>query len=113
MARYFGAVGYGVNEETPVGSGDWKDVITEHLYYGDEVRANGKFEPGEHLNDDISVQNSISIIADQYAEQNMLNIRYIEWNGHKWKVTGVQLERPRLILSLGTKYNGPVPEAPP
>lgn len=120
MTRYFGKVGYGSTQETiiesedeeepPIGSGVWTDVITEHEAYGDIVRINRKLEPGETLNDNLSVQNSISIVMDQYASDNFMNIRYIEWDGRRWKVTGVQLEPPRMIFTLGNLYNGPGPE---
>lgn len=109
MTRFFGVVGYGTSAETPPGSGVWRDVITEESYYGDVTRVNRKLEPGENLNNDISVQNSISIVADQFMVDNFMNIRYVEWSGIKWKVSGVQLKRPRLILTLGNVYNGPIP----
>jgi hypothetical protein len=110
MTRFYGAIGYGNAIENPSGSGIWVDDIVEYSYYGDVVRNIRRLEPGENLNDNISVQNSISVVADSYAEQNFFAIRYIEWNGFKWTVTSVEVRPPRLILSLGEPYNGPVPE---
>jgi hypothetical protein len=107
MARFYDVVGYGTQVEDPAGSGIWVDHITEVPYYGDVIRNTRKLESGEGLNNDISVGNSISIIADEYANQHFLNIKYVRWAGGFWTVTSVEVRAPRLILSLGAVYNGP------
>jgi hypothetical protein len=112
MPRFHGAVGYGIAVENPAESGIWVDDIVEHSYFGDVVRINRKLEPGEKLNDNISVQNSINILADEYAESHFFAIRYVVWAGTRWTVSGVQVQRPRLILTLGDPYNGPLPDEP-
>jgi hypothetical protein len=109
MARYFGEVGYGDSVETPDNSGVWVDTITEVAYYGDVIRDTRKLESGENLNDDISVGNSISIVADDYANIHFYKIKYVRWQGILWTVTSVEVRSPRLILSLGSVYNGPTP----
>lgn len=105
MAKFFGKVGYGTSEETAPGV--WTDVIVEKNYYGDVVRNSRKLVPGEHLNDDISVGNSISIVADAYANDHFFAIRYLEWAGTLWTVENVDVQSPRLLLRLGGVYNGP------
>lgn len=112
MARYYGEIGYGNTIESPSESGVHVDEITEFKYYGDVIRNTRKLEPGEGLNNDISVGNSISIVADQYAIDHFFAIRYIRWMGTLWTVTNVEVRSPRLILSLGSVYNGPTPAAP-
>ena len=107
MARFHGNVGYGVAREEPEGSGVWVDTITEVAYFGDVIRNTRKLESGEHLNSDISVGNSISIVADEYAIQHFFDIKYVMWLGVPWTVTNVEVRSPRLVLSLGGKYNGP------
>jgi hypothetical protein len=109
MARFYGAVGYGDFAETPSDSGVWVDTITEIQYYGDVIRDTRKLESGENLNDDIKVGNSISIIADEYAIEHFFKIKYVQWAGTLWTVTNVEVKSPRLILSLGSVYNGPTP----
>lgn len=108
--RFYGKVGYGESQEVPTGSGIWVDIITEFPYSGDVVRNSRKLDNGEGLNDNISVGNSISIVADEYANQHFFAIRYVMWQGQPWTVSNVLVERPRLILSLGEVYNGPRPE---
>lgn len=121
MARFFGAIGYGdtvetlvtvvddEDVETQVNSGVWVDTITEIPYYGDVIRDTRKLDSGENLNSDISVSNSISIIADEYAIKHFFKIKYVRWAGTLWTVTNVEVKSPRLILSLGSVYNGPTP----
>lgn len=111
MARFHGEVGYGASVETPPASGVWVDQITEFPYSGDVVRNTRKLEEGEGLNNDINVGNSISIVADQFAIEHFFQIKYVRWMGTPWTVTSVEVRSPRLILSLGSVYNGPTPEA--
>jgi hypothetical protein len=105
--RFYGAIGYGTSVEDPADSGIWVDQITEYSYYGDVVRNLRRLEDGESVNSDISVGNSISVVADQYAIEHFHAIRYIRWAGTLWTVDSVEVRSPRLILSLGSVYNGP------
>jgi hypothetical protein len=109
MARFHGEVGYGEAEETFPGSGVWVDTVVEFPYSGDVIRNTRKLDNGESLNDDISVGNSISIVADQYAIEHFFKIKYVKWAGVLWTVSSVEVRDPRLILSLGSVYNGPTP----
>ena len=107
MARFYGEVGYGDSVETPAGSGVWIDAITKIPYFGDVLRDTRKLEAGDKLNSDISVVNSISIVADEFAIKHFFKIKYVQWMGVLWTVTNVEVKSPRLILSLGSVYNGP------
>ena len=107
MAKFFGAVGYGDSVETPSGSGVWEDTITEYEYYGDVLRNTRKLESADGVIDDILVGNSISIVADDYAFKHFVKIKYVQWEGVLWTVTTVEVKSPRLIMSLGSVYNGP------
>lgn len=111
MARFYGRIGYGAPvESTP---GVWVDDITERSYYGDVIRNTRNLREGENLNPDLSVQNSISIVADAYANEHFFAIRYVEWAGALWTVTSVEVQSPRLLLRLGEVYNGPTPAVTP
>lgn len=108
MARFYGKVGYGQTVDN--GNGVHKDVITERSYSGDVVRNSRRLDIGEKVNDDLTVGNSISIVADAYANDHFFAIRYVEWAGFLWKVSEVEVESPRLLLRLGGVYNGERPE---
>lgn len=111
MVRFYGEVGYG--ESVEGANGVWADSIVEVSYYGDVVRNTRRLREGEYLNDDLSVSNSISIVADAYANEHFHKIRYVRWSGALWKVGEVDATQPpRLILRLGEVYVGPTPPAP-
>jgi hypothetical protein len=109
MARFYGVIGYGESVESPAGSGKWIDQITEYPYYGDVLSNTRSLEEGLGLNKDITVGNSISIVADEFANDHIFAIRYAMWRGIRWTVAKVVVQPPRLILSLGDMYNGPTP----
>lgn len=110
MAKFYGKVGYG--ESVEKSNGIWEDVITERPYYGDVVRNSRKLVAGEEINSDITVGNSIRIVADDHANQHFFAIRYVEWAGTLWTVSDVEVQSPRLLLRLGGVYHGPRPEVP-
>lgn len=105
--RFFGRVGYGTSVESEPGV--YVDQVTEHNYYGDVIRNVKNLREGENLNFDTSVQNSISIVADQYANAHFFEIKYVEWMGVLWTVSSVEVQSPRLLLRLGEVYHGPIP----
>jgi hypothetical protein len=110
MARFYGRIGYGETEESSPGV--WVDTIVEHLYFGDVIRNTRRLSEGENLNKNLSVVNSISIVADAYANDHFFAIRYVEWAGTLWTVSDVEVQSPRLILRLGEVYNGPTAGVP-
>ena len=105
MAKFHGVIGFGESVETAPGV--WKDIPVEREYYGDVVRNSRRLDNGDKVNNDISVGNSISIVADAYAGAHFFAMRYIRWAGVFWTVENVDVESPRLILRLGGVYNGP------
>lgn len=112
MAKFYGMVGYGVTKDQ--GNGVWTPDIEEHPYYGDVIRNTRRLDRMEHsTNDDINVNNVISIVADAYAASHFFAIKYVIWMGTKWKVSDVEVDpdRPRLNLTLGGVYNGPEPSS--
>lgn len=109
--RFRGVIGYGESAETLPGTGVWEDVITEHPYGGDVIRDTRRLEKGEEIHDDISVNNSISIVADAKANADFRKMQYVMWRGTRWTIDTVEVRPPRLLLTLGDVYNGPTPEA--
>ena len=104
MAKFYGVVGYSKTVE--VKPGIWQEQIVEHFYYGDITRVTGGFQPSGRVNDDINISNAISIVADPFARENFQYMRYVELNGVKWKITNVEIQTPRLLLTVGGVYNG-------
>jgi hypothetical protein len=110
--RFYGKVGYGETVESPAGSGVYKDVITEVSYYGDIVRNSRQILSDQKVNDNLTVTNSISVVADAYANEHIFAIRYAEWQGALWIVTDVEVQGPRLLLRLGGVYLGRTTSSP-
>lgn len=104
MNKWYGVIGYADNVE--IEPGVFEDVIIERPYYGDIVRNTRRLQNSGNINDDINISNQISIVADPYANKNIYNMRYVEFMGTKWKITDVEVQFPRLILSIGGVWNG-------
>lgn len=102
MAKWFGKIGYAETEETSPGV--WKEQIVEREYYGDLIRNTRRLQTADKVNDDITVSNELSIVADPYAISNFHSIRYAEFMGAKWKISSIEVSYPRLILTLGGLY---------
>ncbi len=105
MAKFYGQVGFAETQETRPGI--WEEIVTERNHYGDVLSNIRKLEPGQSINDDVTLNNKLSIVADPYAQQHFFSIRFVRWMGALWKVTNVEVQSPRLILTIGGIYNGP------
>lgn len=104
MAKFFGKIGFETTVET---SQDiYEESIIEKDYYGDVIRNRRLIQSNGKINEDVNISNQISIVADPFANNNFHSMRYIEWMGSKWKITDVEVQYPRLILSIGGLYNG-------
>lgn len=104
MAKWFGVIGYAETVETAPGV--WVEEITERSYCGDLIRNARRLESSGYLNDNVNISNEISILSDPYAVNHIYAMRYVEFLGTKWKVTNVDVQYPRLKLTLGGLYNG-------
>lgn len=104
MAKFYGEIGYAETVETKPGV--WTEQITKRNYYGELVRNTRRLQTVSQLNDNINVANEISILADPYANENFHSMRYVEFMGAKWKISNIEVQYPRLILTLGGVYNG-------
>ena len=103
MAKYCGKIGFRSTRETEPGI--WTEGIVERTYYGDLIRFYKRTESSDKVNSDINISNQISIVADAYANNNCFAILYAEFMGAKWMVNSIDVNYPRLILSLGGLYN--------
>lgn len=104
MAKYYGKIGYAETVETKPGI--WEEQITVHNHYGDVIKNSRRLQSADKVNDDVNVSNQLSIVADPYAMNNFHSMRYAEFMGTKWKISNVEVQYPRLILTLGGLYNG-------
>lgn len=106
MAKFYGVIGYSKTVEEPEGSGIWKDSIIEKYYRGDILKNTRKWQSTDKVNDNITISNTISIVADSFAITNFQLMKYAKYMGACWKIESVEIERPRITLYLGGEYNG-------
>ena len=105
MAKWYGEVGYA--ETVEIKPGIWKEQIVKKTYSGEVISNRWKRQNSGEVNNDINIYNQISIVADPYANENCSKMAYVEFMGSKWQVTDVEVQFPRLILSIGGVYNEP------
>ncbi len=105
MAKYYGSVGFSISVESEESPGDWEAKIVERKYYGEVLSRKRSWKQTSNLNDDLVINNEISILADPFAYHNIGEIRYVTWMGTKWRVTNIDVNYPRLTLSIGDVYN--------
>lgn len=105
MAKWYGKVGYSETVETSPGV--WVPHDTVREYYGDVIRNTTKWTVNsDSTNDDLTVNSQISIVADPFANNKFHSMKWIEFMGARWKVTSVEPQPPRLLLTLGGVWNG-------
>ena len=103
MAKFYGVIGYAISEETEPGV--FEEQIIERNHVGDVIRNTRRLKEVGKVNDDITISNQISILSDPFTSNNFHTMRYVSYMGSKWKVVEVEVEYPRLILTLGGLYN--------
>lgn len=105
MGKFYGKIGFLRTVEEPEESSIWVEKLEEREYYGDIVRDSRRWASADKLNDDLTISNQFSVIADAFAYENFGAMKYVEFLGVKWKVTDVEVQYPRLIISVGGVYN--------
>ena len=104
MARFCGKVGFiKTIEKEP---GVWADDPIERTYYGDIVRNSRNIDMSSNIIDTLNINNSISIVADKYANENFQYMKYVIVNNVKWNINSATIEYPRITLNIGGVYNG-------
>lgn len=103
MAKYYGKIGFGTSIE--VKPGVWEDHIKERPVYGDILQNYIRNESAQQVNENINISNRFSIVSDTYALENLNSIKYLTYLGTKWKVSSIDIQYPRLILTVGGVYN--------
>lgn len=103
MAKWYGNIGFADTVETEPGV--WEESVIERPYFGDLINEQWRRQSSGGVNDNINIANRISILADPYAMNHCSTMVYVEMLNAKWKITDVNVQYPRLILSVGGVYN--------
>ena len=108
MARFHGKVGFVIhhdNQETGIA----EEQVVEKTYFGKVQEHSRRWQSSDMVTDDLQLGNRIAITANDFAYKYASAICYCEWMGGLWNVTGIQVKRPEIILTLGGVYNGERP----
>lgn len=105
MSKFYGVVGFVKTQETAPGV--WESNYIDRREYSGEVQRHiVRYDAGQKVVSDVSMNNQISIVLDPYAMENFQYIKFVEYLGSAWKVTSVEVQYPRLILNIGEVYTG-------
>lgn len=104
MARYSGLVTYVTQAETVPGV--WTDSVNSYFMRGDILRMSASIQNDNIINSNVALNHRVSLVADEYALGNYHDIKYIDFNGRNWAVTSIEVQRPRIIVTLGGLWNG-------
>lgn len=104
MSKFHGNIGFA--EQYQSKPGVYAERIVEKECFGDVISSMYNAHSGsETTNDELGINNRISIVANEYAFQNFQFMKYVTFMGVKWKITNVDVQYPRLVLSIGGVYN--------
>lgn len=104
MAKFCGEIGFA--EVVQAAPGVHREQVTEHVYYGDVIKNARRYDNGGKINTDVSLNNTISVVMDDYLTNHFFAIRYVRWMGVCWSIESVEIQHPRAILTIGGIYNG-------
>jgi hypothetical protein len=100
--KWYGDIAFKTEVETEPGV--WVPKIVPRPFYGDILRDSWREQQADKINADLHVSNKLSVVADQYLQNNFHKIAYVEFGGAKWTVSSVEVNYPRLTLDLGSLY---------
>lgn len=111
MPRFYGKIGFLKSEDESLSRPSrYIPTMEERYYTGELFKNTARQQIADKPVDDFNINNDISIVADAYALNHFSSIKYVEFMGALWEVQSVTVEHPRLRISFGGLYHGPVAE---
>lgn len=104
MSKFSGLVGYVTQSETSPGV--WSSVENSNMMKGDIIRQSSNNQNDDKVNSDVTLSHRVSLLGDAYSFNNYYNIRWIEIHGQKWEISSIEIQRPRIVVTLGGIWNG-------
>ena len=83
------------------------EQMTRREYYGEVIRDSKSNENNNQIVDGFTLSNEFSVIADAFMREHFYKMRYLEWQGVKWKIKSAtnDPDRPRIKIHVGEVYN--------
>ena len=101
--KWHGKIGYAMTTED---CGIWKDSVIEKDYKGDLTKNSVRLQTSDSVNNNLVVKDQVSVVADPFAYANFQYMKYIEIMNTMWSIESVELQYPRLLISVGGVWNG-------
>lgn len=111
MNKWYGKIGFVKAIKQPGRGGVYREEAIEKSYYGDVLKNYVRLDSGQSINTNPTISNSISVVADSFALSNVHIMRYIEFCGALWEIKSIDVQTPRLILTIGGVWNGETAES--
>lgn len=105
--KFSGKIGFWV-DDVEVKPGVFHGHTIEKSYTGDILRNIRRYYSADNQqNEDMRLNVQLKIICDLFMKDNWSSIKYVLWNGVKWKVVEVDIIKyPDVTMQLGGVYNG-------
>lgn len=103
MAKFSGKIGFATTKESRPGI--YEEVIEEKTFYGNLTKQTRSLYSSENINDGINISNNISIVANPYLTEHIFSMRYVTFQGAKWKITNAEIKERRIELTIGGLWN--------
>lgn len=76
----------------------------ERYYYGDLKRISWHRADPQAVNTGLNISNQLSIMGDPFLDENLSDLKWVEFKNKKWAVTNVEVEPPRIVITMGDLY---------
>lgn len=103
--KMYSTIGFVDQVEDAEKPGKWVKKTIERKYYIDILSYSRRRDGEDSVNGDFTINNKLSILMDPFVKENFRTISYVEILGTRWKITNAEIAYPRLILTVGGKYN--------
>lgn len=83
-----------------------RDEYVERKFRATVTRLNNNMVSSGDVIDNLKMDMNFQIKMDKWTYENFQWLRYLVYNGAKWKITNVQVQRPNMIVQVGGIFNG-------
>ena len=103
--KFSGKVGFSTSKEVALDV--WEDVVEEKPMRGDVLKSYAYYPNVTAMHETTNLGHRISLIGNEYLLKQYMQMKYVVMDGTYWEVSTVEIQRPRVIATLGGIYNGP------
>ena len=100
--KWYGVIAF--KEEVEEEHGVFVPKLVPREFYGDILRNSWREQQADKINADMHISNKLSVVADEYLQNNFHKIAYVKIGESKWTVSSAEINFPRITLDLGSLY---------